>query len=82
MARTGPRRLRIELRARVETAIAAAPDGWVIDGNYRSKLDDIVLAQADTLVWLELPMRISLVRSRPPDVEALAHRRGALARKP
>ena len=51
-----------ELRARVETAIAAAPDGWVIDGNYRSKLDDIVLAQADTLVWLELPMRISLAR--------------------
>jgi hypothetical protein len=51
-----------QLRARVETAIAAAPDGWVIDGNYRSKLDDIVLAQADTLVWLELPMRISLVR--------------------
>ena len=51
-----------ELRARVEAAIAAAPDGWVIDGNYRSKLDDIVLAQADTLVWLELPMRISLVR--------------------
>jgi len=51
-----------ELRARVETAIAAAPDGWVIDGNYRSKLDDIVLAQADTFVWLEPPMRISLVR--------------------
>ena len=51
-----------ELRARVETAIAAAPDGWVIDGNYRSKLGDFVLAQADTLVWLELPLRVSLPR--------------------
>ena len=52
-----------QLRARVETAIAAAPGGWVIDGNYRSKLDDIVLAQADTLVWLELPLRVSLIRA-------------------
>lgn len=51
-----------ELRARVEAAIEAAPDGWVIDGNYRSKLDDIVLAQADTLVWLELPLHVSLRR--------------------
>ena len=51
-----------ELRARVEAAIAAAPDGWVIDGNYRSKLGDFVLARADTLVWLELPLRVSLAR--------------------
>jgi adenylate kinase family enzyme len=53
---------RDELRARVRAAIAAAPEGWVIDGNYRGKLDDIVLAQADTLVWLELPLRVSLGR--------------------
>ena len=51
-----------ELQARVRAAIAAAPDGWVIDGNYRSKLDAIVLAQADTLVWLELPLHVSLRR--------------------
>jgi adenylate kinase family enzyme len=51
-----------ELRARVETAIAAAPDGWVLDGNYRSKLGGFVLAQADTLVWLDLPLRVSLAR--------------------
>jgi adenylate kinase family enzyme len=53
---------RDELRERVRSAIAAAPDGWVLDGNYRSKLDDIVLAQADTLVWLEPPLRVSLAR--------------------
>ena len=52
-----------ELQERVRAAIAAAPDGWVIDGNYRSKLDDIVLTQADTLVWLELPLRVSLRRA-------------------
>jgi adenylate kinase family enzyme len=51
-----------KLRARVEAAIAAAPDGWVIDGNYRSKLGDFVLAQADTFVWLEPPLRVSLGR--------------------
>ncbi len=51
-----------ELRARVEAAIAAAPDGWVIDGNYRHKLEDLVLAQADTFVWLEPPLRVSLPR--------------------
>jgi shikimate kinase len=51
-----------ELRARVETAIGDAPDGWVIDGNYRNKLDDIVLAQADTFIWLELPLRVALAR--------------------
>jgi adenylate kinase family enzyme len=51
-----------EFRARVLTAIEAAPEGWVIDGNYRSKLEDVVLAQADTFVWLEPPLRISLRR--------------------
>jgi adenylate kinase family enzyme len=51
-----------ELRSRVEAAIAAAPDGWVIDGNYRHKLEDVVLAQADTFVWLEPPLRVSLRR--------------------
>ena len=42
--------------------MAAAPDGWVIDGSYRSKLGDLVLERADTLVWLDLPLRVSLRR--------------------
>ena len=50
------------LRDRVAAAMAAAPDGWVIDGNYRGKLGDLVLERADTLVWLDLPLRVSLVR--------------------
>ena len=51
-----------ELRTRVAAAIAAAPGGWVVDGNYRHKLGDLVLAGADTFVWLELPLRVSLAR--------------------
>ena len=51
-----------EFRARVTAAIDAAPEGWVLDGNYRHKVEAIVLAQADTLVWLEPPLRVSLGR--------------------
>jgi adenylate kinase family enzyme len=51
-----------DFRARVQAAIDAAPDGWVVDGNYRPKVEDIVLAQADMFVWLEPPLRVSLGR--------------------
>jgi adenylate kinase family enzyme len=49
-----------ELRALVEPVVAS--DGWVIDGTYRSKLGDLVLAGADTVVWLDLPIWIWLPR--------------------
>jgi adenylate kinase family enzyme len=49
-------------RARVEAAMAAAPTGWVIDGNYGGRLGDLVLEQADTLVWLDLPLHVCLRR--------------------
>lgn len=51
-----------EFRARVQAAIDAAPDGWVIDGNYEGKLGDLVLSEADTIVWLDLPLRLKLRR--------------------
>jgi adenylate kinase family enzyme len=51
-----------EFRARVREAIAAAPGGWVIDGNYESKLDETVLGEADDIVWLDLPLRLKLRR--------------------
>jgi len=41
------------LQARVQAAFDAAPNGWVTDGNYRSKLGNLVLEQADTLVFLD-----------------------------
>ena len=42
-----------ELRTRVASVLAA--DGWVVDGNYGSKLGTSVLDQADEIVWLDLP---------------------------
>ena len=50
-----------ELRARVEEALAGL-DGWVTDGNYMGKLGTSVLDQADTIVWLDLPLRTLLPR--------------------
>ena len=35
---------------------------FLLDGNYRGKLGDLVLAQADTFVWLEPPLRVALGR--------------------
>lgn len=39
-----------------------ASDGWVIDGNYDSKLGDLVVAEADTILWLDLPLPIKWSR--------------------
>lgn len=55
-----------EFRAKVMDAIAAAegPDGtggWVVPGNYRN-VSDIVQRRADTIVWLDLPRRVSTWR--------------------
>jgi adenylate kinase family enzyme len=44
-----------EFRDRVAAALAATPEGWVVDGNYDSKLGEMVTAAADTIVWLDLP---------------------------
>jgi adenylate kinase family enzyme len=49
-----------ELRAMVEPIVRS--DGWVIDGTYRRKLGMLVLDAADTIVWLDLPMRVWMVR--------------------
>jgi adenylate kinase family enzyme len=49
-----------EFRARVAAALDR-PDGWVSDGNY-SRLFGDVLARADTVVWLDLPMRTCVWR--------------------
>jgi shikimate kinase len=48
------------LRAQVEPIVAS--DGWIIDGTYQRKLGDIVLAAADLVVWLDLPVRVWMPR--------------------
>jgi adenylate kinase family enzyme len=50
-------------QARVRAAMDAAPDGWVADGNYRSKLGSLVLERADTVVHLDLPFAVTFGRS-------------------
>ncbi len=49
-------------RARVQAALDAAPGGWVVDGNYGGKLGDLVLDAADTIVWLDPPLRVMFPR--------------------
>jgi adenylate kinase family enzyme len=49
-----------EFRRRVEEF--AAGDRWVIDGHYQSRLGDLVLDRADTLVWLDLPRPVVMRR--------------------
>jgi adenylate kinase family enzyme len=49
-------------RARVGGAMAAAPAGWVIDGDYDAKLGETVVEPADTIVWLDLPLRVTFPR--------------------
>jgi adenylate kinase family enzyme len=49
-----------EFKERVSVAIGT--DGWVVDGNYRSKLGMLVLDQADVVVWLDLPLTVTMRR--------------------
>jgi adenylate kinase family enzyme len=50
-----------EFRARLQATINRAPDGWVLDGSY-SRVSDIYLAEADTLLWIHLPWRVTFWR--------------------
>jgi adenylate kinase family enzyme len=47
-----------EFRHIVHEAMEQAPDGWVIDGNYDLKLGDLIVDEADTIVWLDLPLSV------------------------
>jgi adenylate kinase family enzyme len=49
-----------ELRRLLEPILAG--ERWVVDGGYRRKIGDLVLAQADTVVWLDLPVHVWLPR--------------------
>jgi adenylate kinase family enzyme len=51
---------RDEFRALVRGAMSGG--SWVVDGSYHAKLGDLVLEEADFVVWLDLPMRTILPR--------------------
>jgi adenylate kinase family enzyme len=48
-------------RTDVQAALDACPQGWICVGNY-SHVQDLVLSQADTVLWLRLPFRVSFWR--------------------
>ena len=45
-----------ELREQVSRIVAG--EGWVIDGTYFRKIGDLVIRDADLVVWLDLPIRV------------------------
>ena len=49
-----------DFRRRVGDVVAG--ERWVIDGNYTSKVTDLIWARADTVVWLDLPRPIVMRR--------------------
>jgi adenylate kinase family enzyme len=49
-----------EFRARVDAIVER--DAWVIDGGYGAVLGDVVPRAADTIVWLDLPLLVTLAR--------------------
>ena len=48
------------LRAKVAPILEQ--ERWVVDGNYRRRVGDLVLPRADLVVWLDLPVRVWLPR--------------------
>ena len=52
---------REELTNRALAAIERTPDGWVLEGSY-SATRPYILPLADTVIWLNLPWRVSFWR--------------------
>jgi adenylate kinase family enzyme len=50
------------LAARLAEVLAAAPDGWVVDGNYLTTTESLTWAHADTAVFLDFALPVILVR--------------------
>jgi adenylate kinase family enzyme len=49
----------------LQASVRAAIDderGWVADGNYDSKLGDLLLDRADLIIWLDLPLPVKMTR--------------------
>jgi adenylate kinase family enzyme len=49
-------------QADVRATLDRHPDGWVVADNYTNSLQGLVLAQADTVLWLRLPFRVTFWR--------------------
>ncbi|KAJ7018170.1 AAA domain-containing protein [Mycena alexandri] len=45
-----------QFRVNVEKALEAAPNGWVVDGNYGRRIGTIVEESATDVIWLDPPL--------------------------
>ena len=63
-----------EFRRDVEAAMSSS-DGWVFDGLYQRKIGDLILREADTLVWLDQPLPLVLQRLVKRAVKDIVTRR-------
>jgi len=52
-----------EFRADVSVLLTKYADGWVFDGNYHSRIRDLILPHTDTVVWICLPFRVVFWRA-------------------
>jgi adenylate kinase family enzyme len=50
-------------------------NGWVVDGSYTAALRYLLLPRADTVVWLDLPMRVFLSRLLRRTIRDIATKR-------
>ena len=50
-----------QFRTDVSSVLVDHPNGWVCDGNY-SRVRDLILPLADTVVWLHPPFRVAFWR--------------------
>ncbi len=50
-----------EFRAEISAVLSQCVDGWVFDGNY-SRVRDLILPLADTVIWLRPPFRVAFWR--------------------
>lgn len=48
---------------RADVAAVIAGECWVVDGGYQRKFGTMVPAAADTLIWLDLPLHVSMLRT-------------------
>ena len=63
---------------RQQVAEALAGEAWIVDGNFLSFTGDLSLPQADTILWIEQPRWLSLVRAAWRSVDPRARRRADL----
>jgi adenylate kinase family enzyme len=61
-------------RFRADVAAVVAGDGWVVDGGYQRKLGTMVPEAADTLIWLDLPLHVSMLRTTRRSLRRLLRR--------